>query len=204
MNTPSVAATRRSWHGVAELVLAGPQHRKSGTIRLRVSPGGFGTTKDPDLRVDGAELVADDRRLALDGATCADLAKAAGVAAGAPEIYDDHTDVRPDEPLAVDSAAADHLARCFALGDTALRRVFADAEPVLWPEHFDLAVTVDEVTYGFSPGDTYLDEPYAYVGPRRARTGAFWNAPFGVARPLSELSDADAVAAFLTEARGQL
>jgi hypothetical protein len=204
VNTPSVAATRRAWHGVAELVLAGPQHRESGTIRLRVSPGGFGTIKDPDLRVDGAELVAGDRRLALDGATCADLAKAAGVVAGLPETYPDHTDVRPDEPLAVDSAAADHLARCFALGDTALRRVFADAEPVLWPEHFDLAVTVDEVNYGVSPGDSYLDEPYAYVGPRRAPSGPFWNAPFGVARALSELSDADAVADFFTEARGRL
>jgi hypothetical protein len=82
--------------------------------------------------------------------------------------------------------------------------VFAGVEPVLWPEHFDLAVTVDEVNYGVSPGDTYLDEPYAYVGPWQARTGPFWNAPFGAARPLSELGDADAVAGFFTEARGPL
>ena len=36
------APTRRSLHGVAELLLAGPQHRAHGTIRLRVTPGGFG------------------------------------------------------------------------------------------------------------------------------------------------------------------
>jgi hypothetical protein len=204
VNTPNVAATRRAWHGVAEQLLAGPQYRHSGTIRLQISPGGFGTIKDPELRLDGAELVAGDRRLALDGATCADLAKATGVEPGPPDSYQDHTDVRPDEALAVDAAAADHLARCFAMGDSALRRTFPDAVPVLWPEHFDLAVTVDEVNYGVSLGDSYLDEPYAYVGPGQARTGPFWNAPFGATRPLTDLSDADAVAGFFTEGRGLL
>ena len=43
------AATRRSLHGVAELVLAGPQYRTSGSIELRVTPGGFATTVAPDL-----------------------------------------------------------------------------------------------------------------------------------------------------------
>ena len=42
------AATRRSLHGVAELVLAGPQYRTSGSIELRVTPGGFATTVAPD------------------------------------------------------------------------------------------------------------------------------------------------------------
>ena len=38
-------------------------------------------------------------------------------------------------------------------------------QPVLWPEHFDLAIDVDEVNYGVSPGDGYHGAPYAYVGP---------------------------------------
>jgi hypothetical protein len=58
---------------------------------------------------------------------------------------------------------------------------------VLWPEHFDVAITLDEVNYGASPGDGYLGEPYAYVGPFEPREGEFWNAPFGAARPLREL-----------------
>jgi len=50
MDERSLAVTRRSLHGVAELVLAGPQHGRGGGIRLRVVPGGFGTT-DGDFRV---------------------------------------------------------------------------------------------------------------------------------------------------------
>jgi len=46
MDERSLAVTRRSLHGVAELVLAGPQHGRGGGIRLRVVPGGFGTTVD--------------------------------------------------------------------------------------------------------------------------------------------------------------
>ena len=78
-------------------------------------------------------------------------------------------------------------------GDTALRRFVAGlgtaepagtVEPVVWPEHLDVAITLDEVNYGVSPGDAYLPEPYAYVGPHRPRSGAFWNAPFGAARPV--------------------
>ena len=70
---------------------------------------------------------------------------------------------------------------------------------MLWPEHFDLGITVAEVNYGVSPGDRHVPEPYAYVGPWTPRTGAFWNTPFGAARPLTQLPDVDSVAAFFTE-----
>jgi hypothetical protein len=62
---------------------------------------------------------------------------------------------------------------------------------VLWPEHFDVAVTLDEVNYGVSLGDGYLPEPYAYVGPWQPRTGEFWNAPFGAAKPLTGMDVED-------------
>jgi len=48
--------TRRSLHGVAELLIAGPQHRAHGTIRLRATPGGFGAVATA-LRVAGSDLV---------------------------------------------------------------------------------------------------------------------------------------------------
>jgi hypothetical protein len=203
-DTP-LAQTRRAWHGVAELVLAGPQYRRSGTIRLRPTPGGFGTTTAPDLRVDHGRLVTGDSSISIDGATCAGLATAVGVDPGPPVgLYKDGSGVAPDEPLAVDPGAEALLAACFAVGDEALRHVFPELTPVLWPEHFDLGVTADEVNYGVSPGDGYLDEPYAYVGPWRARTGPFWNAPFGAARPLRELPTAAAVAAFFGEGHAQV
>ena len=91
------------------------------------------------------------------------------------------------------------LADALTAGDAALRAMAPDEVPVLWPEHFDVGISVDEVNYGVSPGDSYLATPYAYVGPWAARTGDFWNAPFGAALAV-EGRDADALAAFF--ARG--
>jgi hypothetical protein len=100
----------------------------------------------------------------------------------------------------VDPDAASELLAAFARGDAALREFAPDVTPVLWPEHFDVGIQVGEVNYGISPGDSYLDEPYAYVGPWTPRTGEFWNAPFGAARPLRELPG-EALVAFLREGR---
>jgi hypothetical protein len=47
LQAAGLAATRRSLHGVAELVMAGPQFRRSRSIQLRVVPGGFGTVAEP-------------------------------------------------------------------------------------------------------------------------------------------------------------
>jgi hypothetical protein len=197
-------ATRHSLHAVAELVLAGPQHRRSGTIRLLISPGGFRTLTDPELRVDGVDLVAGATRLAISGSSCAELAAAAGIDVGAPrDLYHDGSGAGPDEVLRVDPDAARWLEDCWAAGDAALRRFAPGEHPILWPEHFDVGIFVDGVGCGVSPGDGFLPEPYAYLTPRSPRAGAFWNAPFGVARPMRELdrADPDAVLAFLTEAR---
>jgi hypothetical protein len=197
-----LAATRAALHGVAELLLAGPQHRTHGTIRLRVVPGGFATVAGPELRVDVGALVAGDRRVALAGTTYGRAGAEVGVEAGAPVgVYREGSGARPDDPVDIDPATAAHLAGCFALGDRALRRFAADQTPVLWPEHFDVGITVDEVNYGVSLGDAAIVEPYAYVGPWQPRTGDFWNVPFGAARPLRELPDEDAVAAFFTRGR---
>ncbi|HWD81124.1 MAG TPA: hypothetical protein VG497_19660 [Kribbella sp.] len=188
MDERSLAVTRRSLHGVAELVLAGPQYRNGGGIRLRVVPGGFGT-QDGTRRVDGDVLVTPAGRLPLTG-TYADLATAAGVEASRlDDVYSGGPKIAADERLEIDPAAARLLADAFSRGDAALRALAPDQTPVLWPEHFDVGITVGEVNYGVSPGDDYLPEPYAYVGPWTPRVGDFWNAPFGAARPLAELPD---------------
>lgn len=192
-------ATRRSLHGIAELVLAGPQYRASGRIRLRVTPGGFGTTVEPDLRVDGDQLVAGTQRIPLAGATYTEVAQAAGVEAAAPAgLYRDGSGVEPGEQIVLDPEALETVVSAYAAGDVALRRFAPGEEPVLWPEHFDIAVMVDDINYGVSPGDSYLSEPYAYVGPHQPRQGPFWTAPFGAARSLRELAD---IAGFFEEGR---
>ena len=104
MDEQVMTATRRSLHAVAEQLLAGPQHRAQGTIRLQITPGGFGQVAGP-WRVEGTDLVGPDLRVPLTG-TIADVSRAAGFEAGAPTIYSDHAELAEDAPLAVDPDAA--------------------------------------------------------------------------------------------------
>src|SRR4051794_16746832 len=188
--------TRTALHGVAELLLAGPQYAASGTIRLRVVPGGIATVAAPELRLEGSELVGPDVRQPLAG-TYAEMAAAVGVTPRPlADVYRDRANVDLTDRIDVDAAALGVLVDALGRGDAALREFAPSEEPVLWPEHLDVAVTVDEVGFGVSTGDAQLPEPYAYVGPWSPRSGPFWNQPFGAARPLTELAD---VAAFFAE-----
>jgi hypothetical protein len=199
--------TRLSLHVVAESLLAGHQWRVAHTIRLVVSPGGFATRPLPGepalLAVRGTDLVVTretERVLPIAG-TLASLAAAAGVEAGPPTgAYPSST--QTDDPLVVDAAAAAGIARAFALGDDALRRLSGSGDaPVLWPEHFDLGVSLDEVNYGVSAGDSNVPQPYAYIGPWTPRVGPFWTEPFGSARPISDFATVDELSAYFTLGR---
>jgi hypothetical protein len=76
--------------------------------------------------------------------------------------------------------------------------------PVLWPEHFDVAIRADDTNFGVSPGDGFIDQPYAYVGVSSVPAGdPFWNAPFGAARLLSGLANTAALTNFFTEGRSR-
>jgi hypothetical protein len=205
-----VPATRRALHGVAELLLAGPQYRATGTMRLAVRPGGFGTVRPHgdvvSAAVDGTDLVVvrdAELRLPLVG-TYGSVAAAADLTPGGLDgAYADTSGLGRADAVAVDPAAAAVLAGAWASGDAALRALTGRGgpEPVLWPEHFDVAVTLDAVNYGVSPGDAGLPEPYAYVGLHEPPQGPFWNASFGAARPLRDLGGEAGVLAFFAEGR---
>ena len=199
----TLASTRRALHGVAELVLAGPQHLVGDTVRLRVVPGGFATTVSEDVRLDGTTVQRGSVRVQVDGATPRGLAESLGLTARRlDDVYPDGTDVGLDESLQVDEAAAATLIAAWSAGDEALRRLEPGQVPVLWPEHFDVAISVDEVNYGVSPGDADTPTPYAYVGPWTVPPhDDFWDRPFGAARLISDLPDVDSVLAFFDEGR---
>jgi hypothetical protein len=200
MDERSLAVTRRSLHGVAELVLAGPQYRGGG-IRLRIVPGGFATVNAPHLRVEGDMLVTPTASIRLTG-TYAELAAAAGVEARRlDDIYSGGPKISADEQVEVDPATARLLADAFVRGEAALRTLAPGETPVLWPEHFDVGITVDEVNYGVSPGDDAIPEPYAYVGPWAPRNGDFWNVPFGAARRMTEFPGTAALTEFFSTGR---
>jgi hypothetical protein len=144
-------------------------------------------------------LVTRAGRLPLRG-TFGELAAAAGVEpVELRDVYAEGPGVSVSDDICVDEQALAVVVEAFARGDAAMRS-FAPAEvPVLWPEHFDIGISVGEVNYGVSSGDHNVPEPYAYVGPWAPREGSFWNKPFGAARPLEDLPDANAVAAFFAE-----
>ena len=199
-----LAVTRRSLHGVAELVLAGPQYRATGKLRLSVVPGGFACTLSPRLRVDGARVAsAAGVTAGIGGRSPRALGAELGVVAGRPEgVYDGGSGVDPDETLVVDSDQAGVITGALALGHDALVAFAPGESPVLWPEHFDVAIRVQDMNFGVSPGDGFSAAPYAYVGVAAVPAGdRFWNAPFGAAVPLRELPDTAAVATFFAEGR---
>lgn len=231
-----LAATRIALHRLAAYVIAPTRHAATGRFGLRATPGGFGTPPFPDtrtgtdrqIRVEGTALV--DQRGGPAGssrtAAITTLAQAAAFldTAIAPDVAAEHDTPPfgdPDEPLAVDPAAADFLGAWFAMAFAALEAVRTDAStvdpspPQLWPGHFDPAIEAGDgdhrASYGASPGDPATGGPYLYVSiwyPDRLaldRSGATagaggagpWNATSftGAILPLDQFpAGADAVA----------
>lgn len=191
--------TRRQLHGAAESLIAGPQYRRDGTIRLIVTSSGFAGSVLP-VSVVGTELVWLDGRAPLTG-RIADVAEVAGLDAGPPSgVYESSQPMAAGAPFDLDSDSIARVQHALIVGNNALI-AFAGQQPVLWSEHFDVAVTVDEVNYGVSPGDSYHPLPYAYVGPYTSRTGPFWNAPFGASLPLRSRDHPDRLIAFFNQGK---
>ena len=194
--------TRLALHAVAELLLAGPQYVQSATIKLRVTPGGFGTVAMPDVRVEGLSLRLGEHDFDLAGRTIAEVAADAGLVPRAlDDVYADGCGLTADHLLEPQRGYAAEIAEAFRLGDEALAAFAPGAERIIWPEHFDLGITVGEVNFGVSPGDDHLETPYAYVGPWSPPgvTGDFWNAPFGSARPVADLGGVPALLDYFIE-----
>ncbi|NMM32793.1 MAG: hypothetical protein HHJ13_02090, partial [Phycicoccus sp.] len=156
----TLVATRRRLHGIGECLMAGPQRRAGGRFTLRVTPGGFATTGAPALRLDGTDLVVDEgRRVAIAG-TFAELADALGVDCGPPpDPYPDGSEVAPADDTSLDPTAARRIADWFLKADAALRVMAPRQTPILWPEHFDVAILLDDISYGASPGDGFHATP---------------------------------------------
>jgi len=205
-----MGSTRDDLHRIAAHVLGRRRFAVSGHFGLRASPEGLATPAfgpEPEvLRLAGSTLVREVGTqcwsMPLDGSTLAELARFGGADLDADFSAGPDTPAAgpTDEPLRLSAAELDALFAWFDLGWRVLDAVTADTHAVaarsavqLWPEHFDAGCTLDlgpdaGVNLGFSPGDSFSDEPYAYVGPwgaERPGDPAFWNAPFGAAVPRS-------------------
>ncbi len=111
----------------------------------------------------GTDLVLPNGSVALDGPVSE---IAAGLDSGPPDgVYDVVDPLPTDAVLNLDAAAAEWIHRSHYAGGHAIKNVLPDQHPVLWPEHFDVAATEDEVNYGVSAGD---DLPPDALRVRRA------------------------------------
>jgi hypothetical protein len=171
------AESLRSLHRLGAYVIAPLRHATTGKFGLRYTHGGFGTPffgDDRQVRVTGDTIVDQlgsqvrtipitTLRAAADalGGEVSELTRESdGPAAG---------DV--DEPLLVDARVTAYLGEWYAMATAALERLRAThpeaGRPQLWPGHFDVALEVGEAplrgSYGASPGDHAIDEPYLYV-----------------------------------------
>ncbi|UDY36508.1 hypothetical protein [Dermatobacter hominis] len=208
--------TRRGLHALAEQVLAADEYRYTGRIGLRPTPGGIGT---PWAIVEGAKrcarverteivLIVGEERTAEPVSTVRAAAAVLGIEPGAPPVYTPATPIEPDRVLELDEACVATIADWYEFGAVALDRFVAvhgelSTEPILWPEHFDLAVTVPdevrgEIVVGVSPGDDADPDPYAYVGWQGFAVDAdgrpvddWWNRPWGRWVPASAFETVD-------------
>jgi hypothetical protein len=217
-----MGSTRDDLHRLCAHVLGRRRSDVSGHFGLRAAPGGVATPAfgpEPEvLRLAGAALIREvgtsESVMGADGATLDELARFVGVDLAAPFSAGPDTPAlgATDAPLRLDAAELAILYDWYDLGWRVLDAVTAGLPGPcarttlqLWPEHFDAGTTVEptpgrQVNLGFSPGDGFCDEPYAYVGPwGAARPGdaAYWNAPFGAYAPRSRAGDAAACAAFI-------
>ena len=111
-----------------------------------------------------------------------------------------------DELLPLDADVAALLGDWYGFGWSVLEEVRAEPASVdagrtqLWPEHFDAAFDClpedRRCTFGVSPGDAAVPEPYLYVLPWRfeeAPPSEFWNSISfrGAILPFGRLVDAD-------------
>lgn len=217
MTSRAAPPTVRSLHVLAEHVLGAGLYAATGHIGLQVAPGGFGTPVGETDALGGRWSVAHGV-LAIDRAdgarqeapitTVRAAAEFFGVIPGMPaSVYQPANPLELDEGLPVSVAVAERIGDWLALGDEALARLAADHvddDPTgrtLWPEHFDLGLSMAEVNYGVSPGDAAHAEPYLYVGPWTPRTGPFWTEPFGASVPADAIGSVEAALAFFEQGR---
>jgi hypothetical protein len=219
--------TRSDLHRLSAHVLGRRRYAVSGHFGLRSGADGIVTPAfgpEPEaLRLTPACLIREvgtmSSAMALDGATLAGLAQFAGADLGAEFSAGPGTPALgpTDEPLELDPTELGALFSWFDLGWRVIDEVVAERSGrcrqstiQLWPEHFDAGTSLDGfgpgagagggVNLGFSAGDAFCEEPYAYVGPwgpERPGGDGYWNAPFGALLTRSDVRDAAGGVAFM-------
>ena len=225
------ADTRLALHRLVVYVVSPARQHANGKMALRFTFGGLGTPffgADEQVRIAGTTLLRQRGGTAA-AAPVTSLREAAAFVLDGPAdtAWAERFDVSPpgdlDERLAVDPEAAALLGDWYGFAWSVLEELRAEPASVdasrvqLWPEHFDAAFEClpegRRATFGASPGDAAVPEPYLYALPESfeaAPPDEYWNATSfrGAILPLSALVDAAnqraAALAFLRRGRALL
>ncbi len=172
-STALSSATRKSLHAVAGRVSRAPGPG-AGAGGCCVAPGGSGQRAGRcGWRT---SYVGPDRRVPLAG-RYADVTRAAASRQASPNQL-----LRPRRPHRrhpLSGGARPRrpaLTSWFARGEEAT--LAPDTKPVLWPEHFDLGITVSESNSDIPQGDAGHTSPSPTSVRGHQREGPFWNASF--------------------------
>jgi hypothetical protein len=205
-------ATRAAVHTLAEHVLCAVRYAAVGRIGL--IPVGDGIATPPFegrvVGLGGVELVdagtGGERRAPV--TTLRSAGEFFGVTPGVPPLWTPSTRGDLDAVLDIEADGMAALTAWFALVSTALATVHPAASQTLWPEHFDLAITVDGATYGGSPGDANHVGPYLYVTPPGDPVPdgdhRFWSEPFGASLTYDRITSAADAVAFFAQATARV
>ncbi|MDQ3897086.1 MAG: hypothetical protein M3326_07545, partial [Actinomycetota bacterium] len=177
----TLVETRLALHRLAVYVLSPARRRANGKIALRWTLGGFGTPffgADQQVRLAGTDLVRQARDTAATQPVSSLGQAATFLLDGPPDVaWAEPFDVPAagdlDDELPVDPDAAAFLADWYGFAWSVLEELRVQPQSTdpsrvqLWPEHFDAAFDclAPEVraTFGASPGDGHVPEPYLYV-----------------------------------------
>ena len=208
----SFISTRGAVHTLAEHVLCAARYAAVGRIGLTPVDDGIATPPFDGRVVGlrGVELVDTgthgERRSPV--TTLRAAGAFFGVVPGVPPLWTPTTNSNLDDVLHIDADGVAVLAAWFTLVSGALTTVHPAASQTLWPEHFDLAVTVAGATYGGSPGDATHVAPYLYVTPAGEPVPdgdrRFWNEPFGASLAYDRITGAADAIGFFTEAMARV
>jgi hypothetical protein len=209
----TLAETRLALHRLAVYVVSPARRRANGKIGLRFTLGGIGTPffgEDEQVRLVGLQIVRQHRDTAV-AEPVTTLARAATFGLdGPPDVeWAEEFDVPPPggfhDDLPIDGEGAAFLGDWYGFAYSVLEELRAEPESTetsrvqLWPEHFDAAFDCcpgdNRATFGASPGDAGIGEPYLYVLPAEfeaAPSSDVWNADTfdGAVLHLNDLVDA--------------
>ncbi len=193
----SFATSRKHLHQIAFFAIS--PARYDGVERMGLSPtiSGFGTPEFSGkvARVEGDLLVMEkDGNVATQGITT--VRSAAEFFLGNyrevwfENFHDPLTPIDPDEMLSVHADDSTLIGEWFSFGFSVLNNLRGSGAPdddvseaQIWPEHFDAATELGSAdagrraSYGASPGDPGVAEPYLYVAPwgEFDKSDPYWN-----------------------------